>query len=111
VRARRLPCAWPRPSVGRPGRSNGAAGIAGITALGALPLAAQTAARTKQNRKMVVRAEDIGMSKFCNIGSVEAIENGVVTAADVMLDSPGTEDALERLKKFPHRQRGFEDED
>jgi predicted glycoside hydrolase/deacetylase ChbG (UPF0249 family) len=77
------------------------AGIAGFTALGALPLAAQTAARTKLSRKIVVRADDIGMSRFCNIGSFEAIENGVVTAADVMLDSPGTEDALERLKKFP----------
>ena len=50
---------------------------------------------------MVVRADDIGMSKFCNIGSFESIENGVVTSADVMLDSPGTEDALERLKAFP----------
>ena len=50
---------------------------------------------------MVVRADDVGMSKVCNIGTFEAIENGVVTAADVMLDSPGTEDALERLKAYP----------
>ncbi len=50
---------------------------------------------------MVVRADDIGMSKVCNIGTFEAIENGVVTSADVMLDSPGTEDALERLRSYP----------
>lgn len=50
---------------------------------------------------MVFRADDIGFSKVCNIGSFEAIENGVITAADVMLDSPGTEDALERLKALP----------
>ena len=50
---------------------------------------------------MIVRGDDIGMSKVCNIGSFEAIEKGVVTAADVMLDSPGTEDALERLKALP----------
>jgi predicted glycoside hydrolase/deacetylase ChbG (UPF0249 family) len=52
-------------------------------------------------RKMVFRADDIGFSKVCNIGSFEAIENGVVTVAAIMLDSPGTEDALERLKKLP----------
>ena len=51
--------------------------------------------------KMIIRADDIGMSKVCNIGAFEAIGNGVVTSADVMLDSPGTEDALERLKAFP----------
>ena len=50
---------------------------------------------------MIVRADDIGMSKVCNLGTFEAIEHGVVTAADVMLDSPGTEDALERLKAYP----------
>jgi len=52
-------------------------------------------------RKMVVRADDIGMSKFCNFGAFEAIENGVVTAAAIMLADPGTEDALERLKAYP----------
>jgi predicted glycoside hydrolase/deacetylase ChbG (UPF0249 family) len=52
-------------------------------------------------RKMVVRADDIGMSKVCNIGTFEAIDKGVVTAAAVMLADPGTEDALERLKAYP----------
>src|SRR5579863_1662463 len=52
-------------------------------------------------RKMVIRADDIGMSKVCNIGTFEAIQNGVSTAAAVMLADPGTEDALERLKAYP----------
>ena len=52
-------------------------------------------------RKMIFRADDIGFSKVCNIGTFEAIDNGVVTSADVMLDSPGTEDALERLTDYP----------
>lgn len=52
-------------------------------------------------RKMIIRADDIGHSKVCNLGTFEAIENGIVTAANVMLDSPGTEDALERLKAYP----------
>jgi predicted glycoside hydrolase/deacetylase ChbG (UPF0249 family) len=41
------------------------------------------------------------MSKVCNLGTFETIEHGVTTSADVMLDSPGTEDALERLKAYP----------
>jgi predicted glycoside hydrolase/deacetylase ChbG (UPF0249 family) len=56
---------------------------------------------------MVVRADDIGMSKVCNIGTFEAIQNGVVTSADIMLDSPGTEDALERLKAYPWLSVGW----
>lgn len=52
-------------------------------------------------RKMIIRADDIGQSKVCNIGTFEAIEHGVVCVAAIMLDSPGTEDALERLKAYP----------
>ncbi|MCI1722872.1 MAG: ChbG/HpnK family deacetylase [Lachnospiraceae bacterium] len=51
--------------------------------------------------KLVIRGDDVGYSKVCNIGSFEAIENGVVTSADVMLDTPGSVDALERLRSYP----------
>jgi predicted glycoside hydrolase/deacetylase ChbG (UPF0249 family) len=80
---------------------------AGATAVGlgiaaAIPSAAAQAVNTATTRrKMIVRADDIGMSKFCNFGTFEAIENGVVTAAAMMLADPGTEDALERLKAYP----------
>jgi predicted glycoside hydrolase/deacetylase ChbG (UPF0249 family) len=79
------------------------AAAAGLGIAATVPsVAAQAKNVTKAGgRKMVVRADDIGHSKVCNIGSFEAIEKGVVTAAAVMLDSPGTEDALERLKAFP----------
>ena len=78
------------------------AGAAGMGLSAALPFAAaQTAAAKVGGRKMVVRADDIGMSKVANLGTFEAIEHGVVTSADVMLDSPGTQDALERLKGYP----------
>ena len=50
---------------------------------------------------MVFRADDVGMSEVCNIGAFESIENGVVTVAAIMLDCPGTVDALERLKALP----------
>ena len=84
------------------------AGAAGIGLSAALPFAAaQTSTARVGGRKMVVRADDIGMSKVCNIGTFEAIEHGVVTSADIMLDSPGTEDALERLKTYPWLSVGW----
>ena len=52
-------------------------------------------------RKMFIRCDDIGFSKTFNIGAFEALQNGVGTSADVMLDCPGTEDALIRLKEMP----------
>jgi predicted glycoside hydrolase/deacetylase ChbG (UPF0249 family) len=52
-------------------------------------------------KKMIVRIDDVGFSDVCNIGSFETIEKGLATSADVMLDSPGTDDALRRLKNFP----------
>jgi predicted glycoside hydrolase/deacetylase ChbG (UPF0249 family) len=52
-------------------------------------------------KKMIIRIDDVGFSDVCNIGSFETIEKGLATSADVMLDSPGTDDALRRLKNFP----------
>jgi predicted glycoside hydrolase/deacetylase ChbG (UPF0249 family) len=79
-----------------------AVGIGLAFSLPAVAAQADNAATTgPKRRKMVVRADDIGQSKVCNIGTFEAIEHGVVTTAAVMLESPGTEDALERLKAYP----------
>ena len=80
------------------------AGAAGLGLAALVPQAAAQApgvAKARRTRKMIVRADDVGHSNVCNIGSFEAIERGVVTSADVMLDSPGTEDALQRLKALP----------
>lgn len=52
-------------------------------------------------KKMIVRADDVGYTDVCNIGTFESIANGIVTSADVMLESPGTVDALNRLKEMP----------
>jgi predicted glycoside hydrolase/deacetylase ChbG (UPF0249 family) len=78
------------------------ASAVGLGIASALPAAAAQADKpAPARRKMIIRADDIGQSKVCNIGTFDAIENGVVTVAAVMLDSPGTEDALERLKAYP----------
>jgi predicted glycoside hydrolase/deacetylase ChbG (UPF0249 family) len=52
-------------------------------------------------RKMVVRADDVGYTNVCNVGAFEAIDHGLVTSADIMLDSPGSDDALRRLRAYP----------
>ncbi len=57
--------------------------------------------------KMIIRADDIGFTPVCNIGTFEAIDHELVTSADVMLDSPGTEDALVRLKAYPWLSIGW----
>ena len=51
--------------------------------------------------KMIIRADDIGFSEVCNIGSFVTFDRGLSTSADVMLDCPGTEDALRRLRDYP----------
>ena len=59
--------------------------------------------------KLIIRADDVGYSQVCNIGAFKTIEEGVVTSADVMLDCPGTEDALRRLKDLPWISVGWHD--
>jgi len=88
-----------------------AAAVAGAVAGGTGAARAQAAPSARigggGKRKMIIRADDIGHSKVCNIGTFEAISYGMIGAADVMLDSPGTEDALERLRAFPWLSIGW----
>lgn len=51
--------------------------------------------------KLIIRVDDVGYTNVHNIGTYKTIEQGIATAADVMLDTPGTEDALHQLKKYP----------
>jgi predicted glycoside hydrolase/deacetylase ChbG (UPF0249 family) len=81
-----------------------------VLAMGAAAAAAgfgANAANASGNRKMIVRADDVGHSKVCNIGTFEAVDHGVVTSIDIMLDSPGTEDALARLRAYPWLSLGW----
>ena len=63
----------------------------------------------KQYRKLIIRADDMGYSLVSNIGAFRTIEEGIVTSADVMLDCPGTEDALTRLRYMPWISVGWHD--
>ena len=51
--------------------------------------------------KLVVRADDFGFTKIYNEGLMKTIDHGIVTTVDLMLDTPGLEDACERIKKCP----------
>lgn len=51
--------------------------------------------------KLIVRADDYGYTKTYNDGTIASIENGIVTTVDIMLDTPGAMDALERIKAYP----------
>ncbi len=51
--------------------------------------------------RLVVKADDFGYTKTYNDGTLESVENGITTIVDLMLDTPGTEDAIERIKAYP----------
>lgn len=57
--------------------------------------------------KMVIRADDVGFTHVHNIGTFEAVDNGLVTSCDVMLDTPGTIEALEFLRERPWISTGW----
>ncbi len=48
--------------------------------------------------ELIIRADDMGYTETANDGAMEAIQNGYVTTASVMLDMEGTEDALRKLR-------------
>lgn len=52
-------------------------------------------------KKMIVRADDVGYTVPFNDGAFKAIDDGVVTSADLMLDCPGSIDAMIRLRERP----------
>lgn len=51
--------------------------------------------------KLIIRADDVGYTVPNNQGIFKAIDQGIVTSADLMLDCPGFENAVEFLKERP----------
>lgn len=52
-------------------------------------------------QKLIIRTDDVGYTDVCNIGTFTTYDHGFGTSADIMLDSPGTVDALRRLRNYP----------
>jgi len=57
--------------------------------------------------KLVVRADDYGFTETLNNALLKAVDNGIVTTIDFMLDTPGMEDGAERLKNYPWISTGW----
>ena len=58
-------------------------------------------------QKLIIRTDDVGYTNVCNIGTFETYDRGFGTSADVMLDTPGTVDALQRLRDYPWLSVGW----
>lgn len=57
--------------------------------------------------KLIVRADDVGYTVPNNQGIRKAIEEGIVTSVDLMLDCPGFEDAVSWIKEYPWLSVGW----
>ncbi len=57
--------------------------------------------------KVIFRADDVGYTDTHNLGTWKAIDEGVVTSCDLMLDTPGFEDACKRLRDYPWLSIGW----
>jgi predicted glycoside hydrolase/deacetylase ChbG (UPF0249 family) len=57
--------------------------------------------------KLIVNADDFGLSKGVNLGIVEALKNGIVTSTTLMMNMPEIEHALFLLKKNIKLQMGI----
>lgn len=51
--------------------------------------------------KLCIRADDFGYTIPFNDGVIKSIEKGVITHVDIMLDTPGAEDAMRRIRDYP----------
>lgn len=52
-------------------------------------------------KRLVYRADDLGYTKTYDEGFFKAVDNGIVTSADIMLDCPDSVAALKKLKDYP----------
>ncbi len=51
--------------------------------------------------KLILRADDVGYTSINALGTFKAIDEGLITSADLMLDCPGFEDAARFLRERP----------
>jgi len=50
-----------------------------------------------RERRLIVNADDFGLSEGVNAGIQDAVESGVVTSATMMVNTPGFDDAVRRV--------------
>src|ERR1700733_1674189 len=52
-------------------------------------------------KKLIINADDFGMSQEVNEGTKKGIEQGIITSVSVMANMPFFEDAVRFLRKHP----------
>ena len=57
--------------------------------------------------KLIVRTDDVGYTDVCNIGTFVTYDHGYSSHCELMLESPGTVDALNRMKNYPWVSTGW----
>ena len=58
-------------------------------------------------KKLIVNADDFGLTDGCNKGIVDAIKNGIVTSTTIMMNMPKAKDAIELAKENGITQIGI----
>jgi predicted glycoside hydrolase/deacetylase ChbG (UPF0249 family) len=62
---------------------------------------------TPSSTRLIINADDFGLSRGVNIGIIEAAEAGVVTSASLIVNLPGFADALDRALSCPALSLGL----
>lgn len=61
----------------------------------------------KQEKLCIVNADDFGASTGVNRGVVEALTNGILTSASLMINMPGSAEAIELAQEYPQLSVGL----
>ena len=62
---------------------------------------------TSRRRKLIVTADDLGLSPLITDGIFRAHREGIVTAAALLVNAPGTDDAVAKVHAYPELQIGL----
>jgi chitin disaccharide deacetylase len=62
---------------------------------------------TRSSRRLIVNADDYGLSLGANTGIIEAAAKGVVTSASMIVNLPGFDDAVARARSCPSLSLGL----
>ena len=62
---------------------------------------------TRSSRRLIINADDYGLSRGVTTGIIEAAESGVVTSASMMVNLPGFNDAVARAQSRPSLSLGL----
>jgi chitin disaccharide deacetylase len=62
---------------------------------------------TRSSRRLIINADDYGLSRGVTTGIIEAAETGVVTSASMMVNLPGFNDAVTRAQSRPSLSLGL----